>query len=51
MQALLAAGRGESWARTAVDFGFYDEAHMINDVRALADATPQMLLAERARAA
>jgi AraC-like DNA-binding protein len=48
MQALLAAGRGESWARTAVQFGYYDEAHMINDVRALADATPQMLLAERA---
>ena len=50
MQALLAAGRGESWARTAVQFGYYDEAHMINDVRALADATPQMLLAERAAA-
>jgi AraC-like DNA-binding protein len=48
MQALLAAGRGASWAETAVRFGYYDEAHMINDVRALADATPQMLLAERA---
>jgi AraC-like DNA-binding protein len=47
MQALLAAGRGESWARTAAQFGYYDEAHMINDIRALADATPQMLLAER----
>ena len=51
MQALLAAGRGESWARTAVEFGYYDESHMINDVRALAGATPQMILAERARAA
>ena len=51
MQALLAAGRGESWARTAAEFGYYDESHMINDVRALADATPQMMLAERARAA
>jgi hypothetical protein len=34
MQAVLAAGRGESWARTAVDFGSYDESHMINDIRA-----------------
>jgi AraC-like DNA-binding protein len=51
MQALLAAGRGESWARTAADFGYYDESHMINDVRALANATPQMILAERTRAA
>ena len=49
MQALLAAGRGESWARTAVEFGYYDESHMINDVRALAGATPQMILDQRAR--
>jgi AraC-like DNA-binding protein len=48
MQALLAAGRGESWARTAVDFGYYDESHMINDIRTLTGATPQTLLAERA---
>jgi AraC-like DNA-binding protein len=47
MQALLAAGRGESWARTAVEFGYYDEAHMINDIRALADSTPHALLSER----
>ena len=51
MQALLAAGRGESWARTAAEFGYYDESHMINDIRALADATPQEMLAERTRAA
>ncbi len=44
MQALLAAGRGESWARTAVEHGFYDEAHMVNDVRALAGASPAALL-------
>jgi AraC-like DNA-binding protein len=50
MQALLAAGRGESWARTAADFGYYDESHMINDVRTLANATPQTILAERTRA-
>ena len=51
MQALLAAGRGESWARTAAEFGYYDESHMINDIRALAGATPQSILAERAHAA
>ena len=50
MQALLASGRGESWARTASEFGFYDESHMINDIRALADATPQSLLGERGAA-
>jgi AraC-like DNA-binding protein len=48
MQALLAAGRGESWARTAAEFGYHDESHMINDVQRLADATPQALLAARA---
>ena len=47
MQALLAAGRGESWARSAAEFGYYDESHMINDIKALADATPQELLGER----
>ena len=49
MQALLAAGRGESWARTAAGFGFHDEAHMINDIHRLANATPQAMLAERGR--
>jgi AraC-like DNA-binding protein len=44
MQALLSAGRGESWARTAVEHGFFDEAHMVNDVRALAGATPHAML-------
>jgi hypothetical protein len=34
-----------------VEFGYYDESHMINDIRALAGATPQAILAERARAA
>jgi AraC-like DNA-binding protein len=49
MQALLAAGRGESWSRTAAEFGYHDEAHMINDVRRLAAATPQAMLAHRVR--
>ena len=46
MQALLAAGRGENWAATAAAFGFHDEAHMINDVRRLADASPHELLSK-----
>ena len=47
MQALLSAGRGTSWARTAAEFGYHDESHMINDVRALAGATPNELLRGR----
>jgi hypothetical protein len=47
MQAALRAGRGESWARTAAEHGWYDEAHMVNDVRALAGATPHALLDDR----
>jgi AraC-like DNA-binding protein len=43
MQRLLLAGRGESWARSAVEHGYYDEAHMVNDVRALVGATPHAL--------
>jgi hypothetical protein len=38
MQRLLLAGRGESWARSAVEHGYYDEAHMVNDERGLVDA-------------
>jgi hypothetical protein len=34
-----------------VEFGYYNESNMINDVRTLAGATPQMILAQRARAA
>lgn len=44
MQAVLRTGRGESWARTAAQHGFFDEAHMANDIRALAGATPHSLL-------
>ena len=40
MQRLLLTGRGESWARSAVEHGYYDEAHMVNDVRELVGATP-----------
>jgi AraC-like DNA-binding protein len=44
MQRLLLAGRGESWARSAVEHGYYDEAHMVNDVRELVGATPDALV-------
>ena len=44
MQRLLLTGRGESWARSAVEHGYYDEAHMVNDVRELIGATPHALL-------
>lgn len=44
MQAVLRDGRCESWARTAVEHGFYDEAHMANDIRSLAGATPHALV-------
>jgi AraC-like DNA-binding protein len=47
MQRLLLAGRGESWARSAAEHGYYDEAHMVNDVRELVGATPHALLGER----
>ncbi|HSJ73639.1 MAG TPA: helix-turn-helix domain-containing protein, partial [Miltoncostaeaceae bacterium] len=47
MQRALSAGRGESWARTAVEHGWYDEAHMANDVRDLAGGTPHALLRGR----
>jgi AraC-like DNA-binding protein len=44
LQRLLLAGRGESWARSAVEHGYYDEAHMANDVRSLLGATPHAVL-------
>jgi AraC-like DNA-binding protein len=44
MHEVLRAGRGESWARTAADHGYCDEAHMARDIRELAGATPQALV-------
>lgn len=44
MQGVLRSGRDESWARTAAEHGYYDEAHMANDIRALAGATPHALV-------
>lgn len=48
MQGLLAAGPlVGSWARAAVDHGWFDEAHMVNDVTLLAGASPAALLRGR----
>jgi AraC-like DNA-binding protein len=43
MQRLLRDGPGETWARAAVEHGYFDESHMVNDVRALVGATPHAL--------
>jgi AraC-like DNA-binding protein len=45
MQRVLLDGRGRSWAETAAAHGYYDEAHMANDVRDLVGGTPHALLA------
>ena len=45
MQRTLLGGKHGTWARTAAEHGFADEAHMANDFRALAGATPHALLA------
>ena len=44
MQQVLRSGRGRSWAETAQEHGYYDEAYMANDVKALAGATPHVLV-------
>lgn len=43
MQRLLRDGPGETWARAAVEHGYFDESHMVTDVRALVGATPHAL--------
>jgi AraC-like DNA-binding protein len=35
-----------SWATIALDAGYYDQAHLIADFRAIAGVTPQALLRE-----
>lgn len=47
--ALRAAARRpapETWASIAVGAGYYDQAHLIAEFRAIADATPRALLGE-----
>jgi AraC-like DNA-binding protein len=48
MQRVLRAGRRGTWAATANEHGFFDEAHMVNDVRDLAGVTPSALVAAMA---
>jgi len=47
-RAVAAARRSAraNWAGIATDVGYYDQAHLIADFRAIAGATPQALLAE-----
>lgn len=47
-RALRAVGDGRhvSWAGVAADAGYYDQAHLIAEFRAIAGATPKALLGE-----
>jgi len=45
-RALLAARSGVSWARVAADTGYYDQAHLIAEFRAITGLTPSALLGE-----
>lgn len=40
-------GRGEDWACLALDCGFYDQAHLINEFRAFAGLPPSSYLAHQ----
>ena len=45
-QIFKAVDRNEAnWAAVAVDCGYYDQAHLINDFRQFADQTPSLLMA------
>jgi transcriptional regulator GlxA family with amidase domain len=43
----LGQGAG-NWADTAIDCGYYDQAHLIRDCKSLSGATPAVLLADDA---
>lgn len=48
-RAALAAARGDqlpNWARVALEAGYYDQAHLIAEFRAIAGATPRALVEE-----
>jgi len=40
------ADRPASWARIAIDAGYYDQSHLIEEFRAIAGATPRALVDE-----
>ena len=46
-RAVTAIGRGGELARVAVELGYFDQAHLANDLRALAGITPAAIAAER----
>jgi methylphosphotriester-DNA--protein-cysteine methyltransferase len=43
-----ALGQGSGWVDTAIDCGYYDQAHLIRDCKSLSGITPAILLAEDA---
>jgi AraC-like DNA-binding protein len=45
LHGLVRTRTGVDWARTAAACGYFDQAHMAREVRALADITPSGLLA------
>jgi AraC-like DNA-binding protein len=49
-RALDAARRGDSWTRIAAATGYCDQAHLIDDFRAIAGTTPRALMHELAEA-
>lgn len=49
--SLTASARPGGWSALALRAGFYDQAHMIREFRALAGVTPVALRAERVRGA
>jgi AraC-like DNA-binding protein len=44
--ALMRRPQAVAWPRLALEAGYYDQAHMIREIRALSGATPRKLLAE-----
>lgn len=40
LQRLISTAAGGDWARAAVEVGYFDQAHMVNDFRALTGLTP-----------
>jgi AraC-like DNA-binding protein len=45
-RALACARQGLPWSAVAIDAGYYDQAHMINEFQRLAHATPREMVGE-----